>query len=94
MKITFSSVFETDFAVIITHFAATVSPEHALRFENRAGWCRFVIDTFTAWLAEEAGDEGPGAHRQWAGNSPQSHSGFRAQPPGGFICQWPAGLLQ
>lgn len=36
MKITFSSVFESDFAELITHFSATVSPEHAMSFENRA----------------------------------------------------------
>ncbi len=35
MNITFSSVFEADFAGIVTHFAATASPELALRFENR-----------------------------------------------------------
>ena len=36
MKITFSSVFESDFASIVTHFAAGSSLEVALRFENRA----------------------------------------------------------
>lgn len=36
MKITFSSVFETDFAEIVTHLASSASPEVALRFENRA----------------------------------------------------------
>ena len=35
MKITFSSVFESDFAEILTHFAAKTSSELALRFENR-----------------------------------------------------------
>ena len=35
MKITFSSVFETDFAEIIAHFASEISPELSLRFENR-----------------------------------------------------------
>ena len=35
MKITFSSVFETDFAGIITYFASEVSPELSVRFENR-----------------------------------------------------------
>jgi plasmid stabilization system protein ParE len=33
-EITFSSVFEADFASIVTHFAAGSSPEVALRFEN------------------------------------------------------------
>jgi plasmid stabilization system protein ParE len=35
VKITFSSVFELDFAEIITHFTSAVSPELSLRFENR-----------------------------------------------------------
>jgi toxin ParE1/3/4 len=35
MKITFSSVFEDDFAEIITRFAGEVSPELSIRFENR-----------------------------------------------------------
>ena len=35
MKITYSSVFESDFAYIIGHFASEVSPELSLRFENR-----------------------------------------------------------
>jgi plasmid stabilization system protein ParE len=35
MKITFSSVFESDFAEVITHLAATASPQLALRFESR-----------------------------------------------------------
>ena len=36
MKITFSSVFESDFTEIITYFSSEVSPEVSLRFENRA----------------------------------------------------------
>ena|ERR1035437_310027 len=35
MRITFSSVFEDDFAEIITRFANEVSPELSIRFENR-----------------------------------------------------------
>ena len=35
MKITFSSVFEDDFAEIITRFAGEVSPALSIRFENR-----------------------------------------------------------
>ena len=35
MKSTFSSVFENDFAEIITRFAGEVSPELSIRFENR-----------------------------------------------------------
>jgi plasmid stabilization system protein ParE len=35
MKITFSSVFEADFADIITHFAGSASLELSLKFENR-----------------------------------------------------------
>jgi len=35
MKITFSSVFETDFADLITYFASEVSPELSVRFESR-----------------------------------------------------------
>ena len=35
MKTTFSSVFEDDFAEIITRFAAEVSPELSIRFEHR-----------------------------------------------------------
>ena len=35
MKITFSSVFEADFADLITYFAREVSPELSVRFENR-----------------------------------------------------------
>ena len=35
MTSTFSSVFEADFAEIITHLASEVSPELSIRFENR-----------------------------------------------------------
>ena len=35
MKTTFSSVFEDDFAEIITRFAGEVSPALSIRFENR-----------------------------------------------------------
>jgi plasmid stabilization system protein ParE len=35
MRITLSSVFESDFAEIITHFAVAVSPELSLKFETR-----------------------------------------------------------
>ena len=35
MKTSFSSVFEADFAEIITRFASEVSPELSIRFENR-----------------------------------------------------------
>lgn len=35
MKTTFSSVFEDDFAEIITCFAGEVSPALSIRFENR-----------------------------------------------------------
>ena len=35
MKTTFSSVFEHDFAEIITRFATDVSPELSIRFEKR-----------------------------------------------------------
>jgi plasmid stabilization system protein ParE len=35
MKAKFSSVFEDDFAGIITHFSSEVSPELSIRFENR-----------------------------------------------------------
>jgi plasmid stabilization system protein ParE len=35
MKTTFSSVFEDDFAEIVTRFASEVSPELSIRFENR-----------------------------------------------------------
>ncbi|HEY1719031.1 MAG TPA: type II toxin-antitoxin system RelE/ParE family toxin [Verrucomicrobiae bacterium] len=35
MKARFSSVFEDDFAGIITHFSSEVSPELSIRFENR-----------------------------------------------------------
>ena len=35
MKTTFSSVFEDDFAEIITRFAGEVSPALSVRFENR-----------------------------------------------------------
>jgi plasmid stabilization system protein ParE len=35
MKTTFSSVFEDDFAEIITRFAGEVSTELSIRFENR-----------------------------------------------------------
>ena len=35
MNIAFSSVFEDDFAEIITRFASEVSPELSIRFENR-----------------------------------------------------------
>jgi toxin ParE1/3/4 len=35
MKITFSSVFEADFAGLIAYFASEVSPELSVRFENR-----------------------------------------------------------
>ncbi len=35
MKAVFSSVFEADFAEIITRFASEVSPELSIRFENR-----------------------------------------------------------
>jgi plasmid stabilization system protein ParE len=35
MKVIFSSVFEADFAEIITRFAGEVSPELSIRFENR-----------------------------------------------------------
>jgi plasmid stabilization system protein ParE len=35
MKAKFSSVFEDDFAEIITRFAGEVSPELSIRFENR-----------------------------------------------------------
>jgi plasmid stabilization system protein ParE len=35
MKTSFSSVFEEDFAEIITRFAGEVSPELSIRFENR-----------------------------------------------------------
>ena len=35
MKVTFSSVFESDFAGIVTHFAGTVSPELSLKFERQ-----------------------------------------------------------
>ena len=35
MKITFSSVFETDFAEIITYFAGEISPDLSKRFEDR-----------------------------------------------------------
>ncbi|HEX3857434.1 MAG TPA: type II toxin-antitoxin system RelE/ParE family toxin [Verrucomicrobiae bacterium] len=35
MKAKFSSVFENDFAEIITRFAGEISPELSIRFENR-----------------------------------------------------------
>ncbi len=35
MKVKFSSVFEGDFADVVTHFASEVSPELSIRFENR-----------------------------------------------------------
>src|SRR5580693_6510881 len=35
MKSTFSSVFENDFAEIVTSLAGEVSPELSIRFENR-----------------------------------------------------------
>ncbi len=44
MKAAFRSVFEDDFAEIVTRFAGEVSPELSIRFENRiAGALELIV---------------------------------------------------